>query len=100
MNELRGDSGWLGVQGNISTQEGRKSREDGKNYTVTSLYSSPDITGGLDGSVGTGTGYGLDDHGIRIRFPLGARGFSILYRAQTDSGAHPTCYLMDYGRKE
>jgi hypothetical protein len=47
-----------------------------------------------DGSVGIALGYGLDDRGSRVRFPAGAGNFSLHYRVQNDSGAHPASYPM------
>jgi hypothetical protein len=47
-----------------------------------------------DSSVGIALGYGLDDRGSRVRFPAGAGNFSLLYRVQNVSGAHPTSYPM------
>jgi hypothetical protein len=37
-------------------------------------------------------GYGLDDWGSRVRFPVGAGNFSLHYRVQNGSGAHPASY--------
>jgi hypothetical protein len=39
-------------------------------------------------------GYGLDDRGSRVRFPTGAENFSLHYRVQNGSGAHPASYTM------
>jgi hypothetical protein len=39
-------------------------------------------------------GYGLHDPGSRVRFPAGAGNFSLHYRVQNGSGAHPASYLM------
>jgi hypothetical protein len=50
-----------------------------------------------DSSVGIATGYGLDDRGSRFRFPAGAGNFSLHWRVQTGSGAHPTSYPMGTG---
>jgi hypothetical protein len=47
-----------------------------------------------DNSVGIALGYGLDDRGSRIRFPVGAGNFSLHYRVQNGSGAHPASYPM------
>jgi hypothetical protein len=47
-----------------------------------------------DSSVGIALGYGLDDRGSRVRFPTGAENFSLHYRAQNGSGAHPASYPM------
>jgi hypothetical protein len=37
--------------------------------------------------------YGLDDRSSRVRFPAGARNFS-LHRVQNGSGAHPASYQL------
>jgi hypothetical protein len=34
-------------------------------------------------------GYGLDDRGSRVRFPVGAGNFFLHHRVQNSSGAHP-----------
>jgi hypothetical protein len=47
-----------------------------------------------DSSVGITLGYGLDDRGSRVRFPAGARNFSLRHRVQNGSGAHPASYPM------
>jgi hypothetical protein len=47
-----------------------------------------------DSSVGTALGYGLDDRGSRVRFPVGAGNFSLRRRVQNGSGAHPASYPM------
>jgi hypothetical protein len=47
-----------------------------------------------DISVSIALGYGLDDRGSRVRFPAGAGNFSLHYRVQNGSGAHPASYLM------
>jgi hypothetical protein len=39
-------------------------------------------------------GYGLDDRGYRVQFPAGAGNFSLHYRVQNGSGAHPASYPM------
>jgi glutamine synthetase len=44
-------------------------------------------------SVGIALGYGLDDRGSMVRFPAGARNFS-LHRVHNGSKAHPTSYPM------
>jgi hypothetical protein len=38
--------------------------------------------------------YGLDDRGSRVRFPAWAGNFSLHYRVQNGSGAHPASYPM------
>jgi hypothetical protein len=39
-------------------------------------------------------GYGLDDWDSRVRFPAGAWNFSLHYRVQNGTGAHPASYPM------
>jgi hypothetical protein len=48
-----------------------------------------------DSSVGIALGYGLDDRGSKVRFPAGARNFSLHHRVQNGSGAHPPSYPMN-----
>jgi hypothetical protein len=50
-----------------------------------------------DSSVGIALGYGLDDRGSMVRFPAGAGNFSLHYRVQNGSGAHPASYPMGAG---
>jgi hypothetical protein len=47
-----------------------------------------------DSSVGIALGYGLNDWGSRVRFPAGARNFSLHRRVQNGSGIHPTSNPM------
>jgi hypothetical protein len=47
-----------------------------------------------DSSVGIALGYRLDGRGSRVRFPARAGNFSLHYRVQTGSGAHPASYPM------
>jgi hypothetical protein len=47
-----------------------------------------------DSSVGIALGYGLDDRGSRVQFPMGARNFS-LHRIQNGSGAYPPSYVRE-----
>jgi hypothetical protein len=42
-----------------------------------------------DSSVGMALPYGLEDRGSRVRFPAVAGNFSLPYRVQIGSGAHP-----------
>jgi hypothetical protein len=42
-----------------------------------------------DSSVGIALVYGLDDRGSRVRFPAETENFSLHYRIQNGSGAHP-----------
>jgi hypothetical protein len=43
---------------------------------------------------GTPLDYGLDDQDSRVRFLAGAGNFSLHYRVQNGSGAHPASYPM------
>jgi hypothetical protein len=45
-------------------------------------------------SVGIALGYGLDDRGSRVRFPVGAGNLSLHHCVQNGSGAHPASYPM------
>jgi hypothetical protein len=47
-----------------------------------------------DSSVGIALGYGLDDRGSKVRFPVGAGNTSLDHRVQNGSGAHPASYSM------
>jgi hypothetical protein len=47
-----------------------------------------------DSSVGIALGYGLDDRGSRVRFPVGAGNFSLHHRVQNGSGAQPASCPM------
>jgi hypothetical protein len=47
-----------------------------------------------DSSVGIALGYGLVDRCSKIRFPAGARNFSLHHRVHNSSGAHPASYSM------
>jgi hypothetical protein len=47
-----------------------------------------------DSSVDIALGYGPDDQGSRVRFPVGAGNFSLHHRVQNGSGAHPASYPM------
>jgi hypothetical protein len=47
-----------------------------------------------DSSVSIALGYELDDRGSKVRFPVGARNFSLHHRVQNGSGAHPASYSM------
>jgi hypothetical protein len=48
----------------------------------------------LDSSLCTALGYGLDDRGSRVRFPVGAGNFSLHHSVQNGSAAHPASYPM------
>jgi hypothetical protein len=45
-----------------------------------------------DSAVSIATGYGLDDRGVAVRFPV--RSTCLLRVVQTGTGAHPASYLM------
>jgi hypothetical protein len=47
-----------------------------------------------DSSVGIALGYGLDDRGSRVRFPVDAGNFSLHHRVQNGSEAHPASNPM------
>jgi hypothetical protein len=47
-----------------------------------------------DSSVGIALGYGLDDRGSRVRFPVGTGNFSLHHRVQNGSGSHSVSYPM------
>jgi hypothetical protein len=53
-----------------------------------------DIIKSRDSSVGIALGYGLDELSSMVRFPAGARNFSLYHRLQNASGAHPASYPM------
>jgi hypothetical protein len=42
-------------------------------------------------------GYGPNDQGVRVRFPVWARDFSFLHTGQTGSEAHSGSYTMGTG---
>jgi hypothetical protein len=48
-------------------------------------------------SVGIALGYGLDDRGSRVRFPVGTGNFSLHHRVQNGSGTHPASYPVGIG---
>jgi hypothetical protein len=50
-----------------------------------------------DSSVGISLGYGLDNRGSSVRFPVGARNFSLHHRVQIGSGAHSASYPRGTG---
>jgi hypothetical protein len=56
------------------------------------LLANRDSLQSRDRSVGIALGYGLDDRGSRVRFPVGAGYFSLHHRVQNGSGAHPASY--------
>jgi hypothetical protein len=70
----------------------------GQDHTANSLPSKirgfRSGVGSRDSSVGTALGYGLEDRGSRVRFPVGAGNLYLHYRVQNGSGAHPAFYPM------
>jgi hypothetical protein len=42
-------------------------------------------------------GYGLDNRGVLVPFPIGARDISLLQSVETGPGAHPASYSVDAG---
>jgi hypothetical protein len=59
---------------------------------IVSSYSSSEIL--IFSSVGTATGYGLDDRMIGVPFPARAGNFSLLHHVHTGSGVHLVSYPM------
>jgi hypothetical protein len=59
-----------------------------------SFYSRFPSYQSRDSSVGIALGYRQDDRGFRVRFPAGARNFSLRHRVQNSSEAHPSFYPM------
>jgi hypothetical protein len=57
-----------------------------------STITTTRTTKSRDSSVSIALGYGLDDRGSRVRFPVGAGNFSLNHRVQNGSGAHPASY--------
>jgi hypothetical protein len=68
-------------------------------YSFQSTYFSWNyfVSCSRDSSVGIALGYGLDDRGSRVQFPVGAGKFSIHHRVPNGSGAHPASYPMGTG---
>jgi hypothetical protein len=62
-------------------------------FTFTVLYKVKS----RDSSVGTATGYGLNDRLIGVRFPAGVGNFSLRHRVQTGFGAQTASYTMSTG---
>jgi hypothetical protein len=63
-------------------------------YSIRKLFDtqSHSTDQSRDSSVGIAMGYGLDDRGSRVRFPMEAGNFSLHHRVHNDSGAHPASY--------
>jgi hypothetical protein len=62
--------------------------------TFDSLFNCRYNDSYCDRSVGIALGYGLDDRGSRVRFPMGAGNFCLHHRVQNGSGAHSAFYTM------
>jgi hypothetical protein len=60
-----------------------------KFYVTDNIYNTELLRGEGGSSVGTATGYGLDDQMIGARFLAGAGNFPRRHSVQTGSGAHP-----------
>jgi hypothetical protein len=58
------------------------------------FYPSDFLCKSRDSSVGIALAYELNDRGSRFRLPAGAGNFSLHYRVQNGSGAHPASYPM------
>jgi hypothetical protein len=65
-----------------------------KMLTIANLLKHVCNYNSRNSSVGTATGYGLEDRGSRFRFPAGAGNFSLHHCVQNGSGAHPASYSM------
>jgi hypothetical protein len=65
-----------------------------ENFVLLYIFTYVESEKSRDSSVGIVLGYGLDDRGARIRFPVGAGNFSLHLRIQNGSGAHPASYPM------
>jgi hypothetical protein len=66
-------------------------------FNVPSVHFLPSLLGltkSRDSAVGIALGYGLDDRGSSVRFPAGARNFSLHHGVLNGSGAHPASYPM------
>jgi hypothetical protein len=65
------------------------------NFTFMFILHSAILTSkSRDSSVGIALGYGLDDRGSRVRFPVGAGNFSLHHHLQNGSGVHRSSYPM------
>jgi hypothetical protein len=74
----------------LSTSTGTRT---GDLLACTTVAQPITLPRSLDSSVGTATGYGMDDRGVGVRVPEG----SLLHVVQTGSGVHPTSYSMGIG---
>jgi hypothetical protein len=89
--------GWVGsravldavVKKNLSPR-----RETNPRTAIVQLDSLAHRWMNRESSVGIVLGYGLDNRGSRVRFPVGAGNFSLHRRVQNCSGTHPGSYPM------
>jgi hypothetical protein len=58
------------------------------------LAGKPERKESRDSSVGVVTRLRAGDRGSGVRFPAGTENFSLHYRVQNGSGAHPASYPM------
>jgi hypothetical protein len=68
---------------------------NGSNKNTPTNFPPPQKVHGS--AVGIATGYGLDDQGFGVQFPVGQE-FSLLHVVQTGYGTHPTSYPMGPSR--
>jgi hypothetical protein len=61
-------------------------------FLIFSVYVT--VAKSRDTSVGIALGYGLDDRGSRVRFPVGGWNFFLHHRVQNGFGAQPASYPM------
>jgi hypothetical protein len=79
---------------------GKKKNYQDKNIGIYILFSCicynhcSNLLSFGDSSVGIALGYGLDERGSCVRFPAGARNFSLHHRVQNGAGAHQASYPM------
>jgi hypothetical protein len=65
----------------------------------TAVYFHPLTSEGCDSSVGIALGYGLDDWGSRVQFPVGTGNFSLHHHIQNGYGAYPANGYQGLGIK-
>jgi hypothetical protein len=61
-------------------------------HGMLELFENGDYCPITASSVSIALGYGLDDWGSRVQFPVGAGNFPLHHLIQNDSGAHPASY--------
>jgi hypothetical protein len=76
------------LHSNIPDKDFWKYSETVHNYFMFSFTEKCDFTA---------TGYGQDDRGLEVQFPVGAGNFSLLHCIQTGSRAHPAPSLLSNG---